>query len=301
MLAGNLWHLKIIRIGSDMNFKALRAFSLVMEFGSVTAAADKLRLSTPAVSRLIGQLESETKLKLFNRTHRGLSPTEAGHLFIKEAQRILTDLDELPDVIRKIKRHTFQRLSILTTPRLVPGLIVPALARLSQRDPNVRCSLDVQPKWELERSLTRNRYDICAAILPVPNNTLSVSPLYRIASEVLMPTSHRLASRDLVNSSGSAARTDDRLLARPVLTTPGFGSVSQCRRRNGILHGDFQFDGGSGSHEVKLWLVGRRSVALCGNQHGGIEDRSLSSTNLDDRRTTHVEGGRSKRAGSFVH
>jgi DNA-binding transcriptional LysR family regulator len=183
-----------------MNFKALRAFSLVMEFGSVTAAADKLRLSTPAVSRLIGQLESETKLKLFNRTHRGLSPTEAGHLFMKEAQRILTDLEELPDVIRKIKRHTFQRLSILTTPRLVPGLIVPALARLSQRDPNVRCSLDVQPKWELERSLTRNRYDICAAILPVPTNTLSVRPLYRIASEVLMPKSHRLASRDLVTA-----------------------------------------------------------------------------------------------------
>ena len=183
-----------------MNFKALRAFSLVVEFGSITAAADKLRLSAPAVSRLIGQLEAETKLRLFNRTHRGLSPTEAGHLFMKEAQRVLTDLEELPDVIRKIKRHTFQRLSILTTPRLVPGLVVPALARLSERHADVRCSLDVQPKWELERSLTRNRYDICAAIIPVPNNTLAVRPLYRIVSEVLMPKTHRLASRDHVTA-----------------------------------------------------------------------------------------------------
>lgn len=178
-----------------MNFKALRAFSLVMEFGSLTAAADKLSLSTPAISRLIGQLEAETKLRLFNRAHRGLSPTDAGHLFMKEAQRILNDLEEMPDVLRRIKGRTQQRLSILTTPRLVPALIVPALARMSERQADVRCSLDVQPKWELERSLTRNRYDICAAILPVPNNTLATRPLYKVVSEIVLPRTHPLASR----------------------------------------------------------------------------------------------------------
>jgi DNA-binding transcriptional LysR family regulator len=183
-----------------MNFKALRAFTLVMELGSITAAADKLNLSTPAVSRLIAQLQAETKLKLFNRGHRGVSPTEAGQLFMKEAQRILTDLEELPDVIRKIKRRTFQRLSILTTPRLVPALMVPAIARLSALHAEVRCSLDVQPKWELERSLTRNRYDICAAIMPVPNNTLAVRPLYRVVSEVVLPKTHPLASHDHVTA-----------------------------------------------------------------------------------------------------
>jgi DNA-binding transcriptional LysR family regulator len=183
-----------------MNFKALRAFTLVMEFGSITAAADKLCLSPPAVSRLIAQLEAETKIKLFDRTHRGLTPTEAGHLFMKEAQRILTDLEELPDVIRKIRRQTFHRLSILTTPRLVPGLVVPALARFAARFPDVKSTLDVQPKWELERSLTRNRYDVCAAILPVPNNTMKVRPLYRIASELLVPQGHPLAARDQVTA-----------------------------------------------------------------------------------------------------
>jgi DNA-binding transcriptional LysR family regulator len=183
-----------------MNFKALRAFTLVMEFGSLAPAAAKLNLSAPAVSRLIGQLETETKLKLFDRTSRGLNPTEAGHLFAKEAQRILADLEELPDVIRGIKRRTFDRLSILTTPRLVPGLVVPALARMSARHPDVKCLLDVQSKWVLEHSLTRNRYDVCAAILPVPNNTLSVRPLYRIAAEALMPANHSLASRTSVTA-----------------------------------------------------------------------------------------------------
>ena len=41
-----------------MNLKALRAFTLVMELGSLTAAADQLHLSTSAVSRLIAQLEA---------------------------------------------------------------------------------------------------------------------------------------------------------------------------------------------------------------------------------------------------
>jgi DNA-binding transcriptional LysR family regulator len=183
-----------------MNFKALRAFTLVTEFGSITAAADKLSLSPPAVSRLISQLEAETRVRLFDRTHRGLSPTEAGHLFMKEAQRILTDLEELPDVIRTIRRQTSQRLSILTTPRLVPGLVLPAIARFGTRHPDVRCILDIQPKWELERSLTRNRYDLCAAILPVPINTLTTRPLYRIASELLMPEGHPLAALQQVTA-----------------------------------------------------------------------------------------------------
>lgn len=183
-----------------MNFKSLTAFTLVMELGSITAAADKLRLSPPAVSRLISQLESETGLKLFNRTHRGLVPTEAAHLFVKEAQRILSDLDELPEVIKRIKHGAFQNLSILTTPRLAPGLIVPALAAFAQRFPQVKCTLDVQPKWDVERSLIKSRYDICIAILPVPNGSLVVRPLYRILLEVLMPHSHRLAKAKYVTA-----------------------------------------------------------------------------------------------------
>jgi DNA-binding transcriptional LysR family regulator len=179
----------------SFNLKCLRAFTHALEFGSITAAADKLNLSPPAVSRLIAQLEFEIQLKLFDRTHRGLLPTEAAHLFVREAQRLLADLEELPEMARRIKRRTVRRLRILTTPRLLPGLIIPSLAKMNERFTEVNCALDVQPKWELERSLAHQRYDICTAILPVPNHSLTVEPLFRIAAEALLQKSHFLAKR----------------------------------------------------------------------------------------------------------
>ena len=61
-----------------MNLKSLRTFYLVVREGSLTAAADKLNLSQPAVSRLVRILEDETKLQLFSRARRRLVLTHEG-------------------------------------------------------------------------------------------------------------------------------------------------------------------------------------------------------------------------------
>lgn len=57
----------------------------VAEEGSVTAAADKLRVAQPSVSQQIRSLEKELGVDLFARTPRGLSLTVAGRAFVKEA------------------------------------------------------------------------------------------------------------------------------------------------------------------------------------------------------------------------
>lgn len=58
----------------------------VAEEGSVTAAAERLRVAQPSMSQQIRNLERELGVKLFARTPTGLVPTVAGRAFLREAE-----------------------------------------------------------------------------------------------------------------------------------------------------------------------------------------------------------------------
>jgi len=56
-------------------------FVAVVEAGTFVGASDALGMSPPGVSRAIARLETRLKIRLFNRTTRSVSLTEAGRRF----------------------------------------------------------------------------------------------------------------------------------------------------------------------------------------------------------------------------
>ena len=74
--------------------RALSVFTTVVERGSFAAAADHLRLSRTAASRLVMDLEAELGARLLNRTTRRISLTPAGEAYASQARRILDQLEE---------------------------------------------------------------------------------------------------------------------------------------------------------------------------------------------------------------
>lgn len=75
-------------------FQALEVFAAIADSGSFAKAANKLRMSPPAVTRAVARLEERLGARLLNRTTRSLSLTEAGIHFLDSARRILGDLDQ---------------------------------------------------------------------------------------------------------------------------------------------------------------------------------------------------------------
>lgn len=71
-----------------LDWTALRDFLAVAEAGSLSAAAKRLRVSQPTVSRRIAALETDLEARLFNRTPRGLELTEAGETILEHARRM---------------------------------------------------------------------------------------------------------------------------------------------------------------------------------------------------------------------
>lgn len=110
---------------------AMETFICVVETGSFSAAARRLNIGQPAVSKTIAHLEKRLAVSLLLRSTRGLTPTEAGLAFFERAKRTLEEADEADNAARGtaggLSGHlrisaavTFGRLHIV--PKLGPFL-----------------------------------------------------------------------------------------------------------------------------------------------------------------------------------
>ena len=182
-----------------MNIKALRAFRTIVAEGSVIAASRVMNLSQPAVSRLLAQLEAELKLTLFQRTRQRLVLTDEGRAFLREAGRILANLDEIPRIAAEIRASRTRRLRIVTMPRTARSVVCPAVARLTRRYPDVQVSVDLRARREIALWLGGKEYDIGFGGLPIHQQSIRSEVLVRTRLEVLMPKGHPLESRDVLS------------------------------------------------------------------------------------------------------
>lgn len=183
-----------------MNIKALRAFRCTLTEGSLTAAAQVLHLSQPAISRLISGLEAELKLTLFSREGRHLTPTREGLAFYREAGRILDHLDEVPRIAADIRAGQRQSLRIVSMPRLAHTLAAPAVARFMRDYPEIHVSLDVRARREASTWLLGREYDIGIGVLPVNHPSVRTKPLLRVQAQAVLPLDHHLAKRTEISA-----------------------------------------------------------------------------------------------------
>ncbi|WP_164030848.1 LysR family transcriptional regulator, partial [Proteus mirabilis] len=72
--------------------RQLEAYIQFMETGTVTAAAERMRLSQPAMSKILAGLEIDLGLNLFLRERKRLVPTGQAHLLYKEVRRLFAAL-----------------------------------------------------------------------------------------------------------------------------------------------------------------------------------------------------------------
>jgi LysR family nitrogen assimilation transcriptional regulator len=101
----------------------LRCFLAIAEFGSVSRAAAQIDVSQPALSQILLRLEDELRIKLFERTSRGVTPTDAGRIFQEHARNILKDMQRAREEV-----HGRDPLANVTVAVGLPGSISMLLA-----------------------------------------------------------------------------------------------------------------------------------------------------------------------------
>ncbi len=93
-------------------FAEMETFICVVETGSFSAAARRLRVGQPAISKTIAQLEGRLGTQLLLRSTHGLTLTEAGHAFFERAKRSVAQADEADAAARDVNTGLSGRLRL---------------------------------------------------------------------------------------------------------------------------------------------------------------------------------------------
>jgi LysR family transcriptional activator of dmlA len=133
-------------------------FSTLAAAGSLSAAARELGLTTPAVSKRLAQMESRLGLVLVNRTTRRMGLTPEGELYLQHARRILSEVDELAELLGVSRATPQGLLRVNATLGFGRTHVAPLISRFVRRHPQVevQLQLSVDPP-----PLTDDAFDVC--------------------------------------------------------------------------------------------------------------------------------------------
>ena len=127
-------------------FLALTVFAKVVEQGSFARAAERLSLSTSAVSRYVAELEAHLETRLLNRTTRRLSLTETGQAFYERCIQLLADLEEAEETVTSAAVVPRGTLKLTCSVSFGVRHLASAIAEFARRHPQVRFDVELSDR-----------------------------------------------------------------------------------------------------------------------------------------------------------
>lgn len=176
----------------DVELRHLRALDAVAEAGTVTAAAARLHMTQPALSRTLAQLEARVGVPLVDRSPRHLALTQAGATLLGHGRAILSHLDAALADTRAVSRP----LRLGYTCAVLGQQTVPLLRTWRRTHPGT--PLDVVRRDNGTAGLATGETDV-AVLRTLPDDPrIRSEALYTEDRVAALPDDHPLAGRDAV-------------------------------------------------------------------------------------------------------
>ena len=121
--------------------QAMIVFTRIAEMGSLTAAAESLGKSLPAVVRVLAALEQDLQTRLFNRTTRRIALTEEGRFYLMRCGKILAEIDETEQVLANEQAEPTGTITITAPVRFGGMHVAPAINRFLKNHPRMQVNL----------------------------------------------------------------------------------------------------------------------------------------------------------------
>jgi DNA-binding transcriptional LysR family regulator len=176
----------------DASVRQLQIFEAAARTLSFSRAAEALRLTQPAVSMQIRQLEHFAGAPLFERMGRRLHLTLAGEELVPHARavlRALEDPDEALAALKGLKGGRVKLAVVSTAKYFAPSLI----ARFAEQHPGVQVRLRVENREAVVRMLAANEVDVALMGRPPGELDLVATPFADHPLVIVAPPDHPLA------------------------------------------------------------------------------------------------------------
>lgn len=178
-----------------LSLRSLESFREIMRLGSVTAAAKRLGLSQPAVSRLLAQLEQEIGFSIFFREKGRLVATPQALMLFEEVDLAFIGLDRIATLADSMQQLDAGHLRVVAVPSFAEGPLVDAIASFMESRPRVQLSLDSRSRPSIINLVSTRSVDCGFGKLPVEHPGITVRPLLMSSTVCAVPVGHPLAQR----------------------------------------------------------------------------------------------------------
>ena len=163
----------------------------IADFGTVSKASEQLHISQPALSRAIQHLEDELGVTLFDRHKNKIILNENGKLAVEYARKILDEASFMTERLRSfaMNQHVLSLGSVSPTPMWRLTSI------LSDLFIDIPLRSEIKTSEELLDGLLNNQYQIIITDSPSTDPLLMSFPYLKEELYVVVPPTHKLASR----------------------------------------------------------------------------------------------------------
>ena len=152
-----------------MRLRHIEIFQAIRQTGSISAAAQLLHVSQPAVSKVLQHAEMQLGFPLFLRVRGKLQPTPEALLLEREVEKVSESVQGVQRLAESLRRTPGHRLRIGSTPALALSLLPPVIGEWTRRYPDSRCELASAHSRELVQSLLMRELDV-ALTLKLPDH-----------------------------------------------------------------------------------------------------------------------------------
>jgi DNA-binding transcriptional LysR family regulator len=234
-----------------VNLNHLRVFASVATHGSLTRAARELRVSQPAISKQLNDLEQDLSTRLVDRLPRGVRLTAAGEILFAHAQRILQAERSAEQELSDLRGLSRGKLAVGASTTVGSYLVPSLFGELHRLHPGVQLELEIANTTVVQSAVVENRLDLGLIEGFVASDTLAVETLAADEMVVIAAPTHPSVQRAplratalrelpvLMRERGSGSRevVEAALLERGITIVPIMSLGSTEAIKNAVLHG----------------------------------------------------------------
>lgn len=175
-----------------LNLDHLQAFADVVTLGSFSAAAERRKLSQPAISQQVRALERQFGIRLVDRSGRRAAATAAGSELLVHAQRIEAAVAAAREAVAQHSSGATGRVRLGTGATACIYLLPPVLRELRRRQPGLEIAVSTGNTTDMLKLLETNAIDIGFVTLPIPTRRFAATPILEDEFVLAAPARTRL-------------------------------------------------------------------------------------------------------------
>lgn len=161
-----------------MNIQQFQYILAVVDSKNFESAAERCFVTQSTLSTMIGRLEKEIDIKIFNRTTKPVSVTEEGKKIVERLRIVNSEIESLNNVIQELKGEMVGELRIGIIPTIAPYLLPLFLTKFAYKFPRIKIIVKEIPTEQIIETLKNRSLDIGILALPIEDNELTEQELY---------------------------------------------------------------------------------------------------------------------------